>query len=94
MLAAWKSGLVGRFYGVDRPNNGPVAYLRIVPDSPLNGIDFALQPEPAIAQMANAALNEAHPDLRRNLGFAEGRFSPDGSEFAFGVTNIRTGAAE
>jgi hypothetical protein len=44
--------------------------------------------------MANAALNEAHPDLRRNLGFADGRFSPDGSEFAFGVTNIRTGAAE
>jgi hypothetical protein len=94
MLAAWKTGFVGRFYGVNRPNNGGVENLQIVPNSPLDGIDFSLQPEPAIAQMASAALAQAHPDLRRNLGFEDGRFSPDGSEFAFGVTNIRSGATD
>jgi hypothetical protein len=96
MLTAWKTGFVGRFYGVNRPRNGPGENLnlQIVADSPLDGIDFSLPPEPGITQMASAALNEAHPDLRRNLGFEDGRFSPDGSEFAFGVTNLRSGATD
>jgi hypothetical protein len=55
---------------------------------------FSLHPEPAIAEMASAALAQLHPDLRRNLGFEDGRFSLDGSEFAFGVTNIRSGASD
>ena len=71
ILAAWKTGFVGRFYGVNRPNSGSVENLQIVPGSPLDGIDFSLQPEPDIAQMANTALTEAHPDLRRNLGFTD-----------------------
>jgi Carboxypeptidase regulatory-like domain len=90
-LAAWKTGFVGRYYGVNRPNRGSAENLQIVQGSPLDGIDFSLQPEPGNAQMADSALSEAHPDLRPNLGFEGGRFSPDGSEFAFGVTNIETG---
>ncbi len=93
-LAAWKPGFVGRYYGMNRPQSGAVENLQIAPNSPLDGIDFSLQPEPAIAQMASAALAQGHPDLRRNLGFEDGRFSPDGSEFAFGVTNIRSGATD
>ena len=91
ILAAWKSGFVGRFYGVNRPSNDVVKSLQILSDSRLDGINFSLQPEPDIAQMPDAALTEAHPDLRRGLGFENGRFSPDGSEFAFGVTDIRSG---
>lgn len=95
VLAAWKTGFVGRFYGVNRPKSwGPIANLKIVPDLPLEGIDFSLQPEPHIAHMADSALSDAHPNFRRNLGFENGWFSPDGSEFAFGLTNIRSGSTD
>jgi len=91
VFAVWKNGFVGRLYGVDSPDDYTVRRLMVLPDSRLDGIDFSLQPEPNVAQMADAALTETHPDLRKHLSFTDGRFSPDGSEFAFGVTNIRSG---
>lgn len=91
-LAAWKTGFVGRVFGAGMPNNGLVIQdLKIVPPLSLEGIDLSLQPEPQIAQMADTALWEAHANLRSSLGFENGWFSPDGSEFAFGLTNIRSG---
>lgn len=91
-VAAWKTGFVGGYFGAHMPNADlQIQYLEIVPGLLLEGIDLSLQPEPQIAQMADAALSEAHAHLRRNLGFEDGTFSPDGSEFAFGLTNIRSG---
>jgi hypothetical protein len=92
-LVAWKTGFVGRRYGVSRPRGG-ATNVHVMPGSPVDGIDFSLPPEPAIAQMPDAALTDAHPDLRQNLGFENGRFSPDGSQFAFGLTNIRSGGPD
>jgi hypothetical protein len=93
-LVAWKAGFVGRLYNLTRPLSGMANTLQPTQGSPLDGIDFSLEPEPDIAQMPDAALTEVHPDLRRNLQFPEGRFSPDGSEFAFAVNGIRSGGAD
>lgn len=80
-VVVWKTGFVGRC----------LQNVQIAGDSLLGNTDFSLPPEPQIAQMADATLSAAHPNLRRNLGFDYGRFSPDGSGFAFAVNGIRTG---
>jgi hypothetical protein len=93
-LTAWKTGFVGRLYNLTNPRGGMPEILQPTPTSPINGIDFSLEPEPDIAQMPDAALIEAHPHLRRDLQFQMGRFSPDGSELAFAVSGIRSGGAD
>ncbi len=87
-LAAWKTGFVAQFFGVDAPGG---QHLEIAPGLLLEGIDFSLRLEAQIVQMADAPLSEVYPYLRRTLTFYSGSFSPDGSEFAVGLGNIRSG---
>jgi hypothetical protein len=87
-LAAWKTGFVAQFFAVDAPGGQD---LEIAPGLLLEGIDFLLQVESTVVQMADAPLSEVYPNLRRTLTFTSGSFSADGSEFAVGLANIRSG---
>lgn len=84
MLAAWKTGFLA--YVLER--------LEIAPRKLLEGINFSLQLEAQAVQMADAPLSEVYPYLRRSLSFYSGSFSPDGSEFAVALANIRDGGPD
>lgn len=105
-VGAGKPGFVTRLYFLERRKPGSDSWLMrnpiraagklvtLTPGSKLNGLDFFLRPKPEIAQMPDAPLTQAHSAVRQHLRFVDGQFSPDGSQFVFGVNTSPNGGPE
>ncbi|HMD31194.1 MAG TPA: carboxypeptidase-like regulatory domain-containing protein, partial [Candidatus Acidoferrales bacterium] len=94
-VLAFRAGFHGKFYGSDKRSlMCPAACVSVDPAQKLEAVDIRLTGDPPISQMNDDAIATAYPGLGGHLGFAMGRFSPDGKYFAAGLAAITYGATE